>query len=50
MDKAEVIAKLNLYKDKPVEVAINGAGDITVYGNMLCHIGVGLLLFIWLLR
>jgi hypothetical protein len=34
MDKAEVIAKLNLYKDKPVEVAINGAGDITVYGNM----------------
>ena len=34
MKKADVIAKLDLYKDRPVEVAINGAGDITVYGNM----------------
>ena len=34
MKKANVLAKLDLYKDKPVEVAINGAGDITVYGNI----------------
>lgn len=34
MNKNDVLAKLDKYKDSPVEVAINGAGDITVYGNI----------------
>ena len=34
MKKADVIAKFEEFKDRPIEMATNGAGDITLYGNI----------------
>jgi hypothetical protein len=37
MDKSKVLAKLEEYKDRPIEITIDGANDMTFYGNIEGH-------------